>query len=60
MAEKENIGVKWIHQTENKPNKCIRCGNTELRSDVVKVAFGSIDAAHAYCSKCETLMVYKK
>jgi len=60
MVEKENIAIKWINQVESKPSKCVRCGNIELRSDIVKVAFGTIDADHVYCSKCETLMIFKK
>ena len=60
MVGNENVSITWINQVESKPTKCIRCQNTELRSDIVKVAFGTIDADHAYCSKCETLMIFKQ
>ena len=59
MVERENINISWINQVSKKPEKCIRCENTELRSDVVKVAFGTKNADHVYCSKCETLMVFE-
>ena len=58
MTEKENIAISTINQVETKPEKCIICGTTELRSDVVKVAFGTKNADSVYCSKCKCLMVF--
>jgi len=58
MSEKENFTISWLHQVESKPEKCVRCENTELRADVAKASFGTKNADTRYCSKCECLMVF--
>ncbi len=54
----EYITVKWYNQIDKKPEKCVRCNNTTLRSDVVEASIGQNHAGHRYCAKCKCLMVY--
>jgi len=59
LSKKENIEIATLHQLKEKPDKCPQCGNTKLRSDIVRANLGGRNVDHSYCQFCKFLMIIK-